>query len=112
MHEHSNLEPILPPSGEGTVVLNIGGESGAAVIYTDASLGGSEIEIRPVGQPWEGMHTGIRQRDLQDEMCFAAVFGTIAAGSYQLRIKGTDSEPILAIEVSGGGITEANWPIA
>jgi 5-enolpyruvylshikimate-3-phosphate synthase len=110
MHGHTTSEPILPPSGEGTVVLDIGGEMGAAVIYTDSALSGSEIEIRPQGRPWEGVHTGVRQRDMPDEVCFAAVFGSIAAGSYQLRIKGTDSEPIMAIEIAGGGIAEANWP--
>jgi hypothetical protein len=92
------------------VVLDIGGDTGAAVIYTDSSLSGSEIEIRPAGQPWRGVHTGVRQRDLQDEVCFAAVFGGIATGSYQLRIKGTDTGPIMAIDIVGGGIAEAHWP--
>jgi hypothetical protein len=110
MHGHTTIEPVLPPSGEGTVVLDIGGDRGAAVIYTGYALSGSEIEIRPVGHPWEGVHTGIRQRDLSDEVCFAAVFGSIAAGSYQFRVKGTETEPIMAIEVTGGGIAEATWP--
>ncbi len=81
------------------------------MIYTGSALSGSELEIRPLGHPWEGVHTGVRQRDLSDDVCFAAVFGSIAAGSYQLRVKGTDTEPIMAIEIAGGGIAEANWPI-
>ncbi len=92
------------------MVLDIGGDLGAAVIYTGRSLGGSELEIRPLGHPWQGVHTGVRQRDLPDEVCFAAVFGSIPAGTYQLRVKGTDTEPIMAIEIAGGGIAEATWP--
>lgn len=93
------------------MVLDIGGGMGAAVIYTDSALSGSELEIRPLGHPWEGVHTGVRKRDLSGDVCFAAVFGSIAAGSYQLRVKGTDTDPIMAIEIAGGGIAEANWPI-
>jgi len=110
VHEHSNAEPILPPSGEGTVVLDIGGDNGAAIIYTDSTLSGSEIEIKPLGQSWKGVHTGVRRRDLPDEICFAAVFGSIAAGSYHLRVKGTDSEPVMTVEIVGGGVAEAQWP--
>jgi hypothetical protein len=111
MHGHTNAEPALPPSGEGTVVLDIGGDTGAAVIYTESALRGSEIEIRPKGQPWRGVHTGVRQRDLPDKVCFAAVFGSIASGSYELRIKGTDSDAVMEIEIVGARIAEANWPI-
>jgi hypothetical protein len=110
VHGHSNAEPILPPSGEGTVVLDIGGDTGAAVIYTDSALSGSEIEIKPQGQSWKGVHTGVRQRDLPGEVCFAAVFGSIPAGSYDLRVKGTNSEPVMIVEIVGGGVAEAQWP--
>ncbi len=110
VHEHSGSEPTLPPSGEGTVVLDIGGDTGAAVIYTDSSLSGCEIEIKPEGQSWEGMHTSVRRRDLRDAAFFAGVFGSLPAGYYQHRIKGTTSESVMTIEVAGGGVSEAHWP--
>jgi hypothetical protein len=104
-------ETELAPSGEGTVVLDIGGDSGAAVIFTPASLDGSEIEIRPVGEPWTGTHTGVRQRNLRDGARFAAVFGTLPAGEYQLRVRGTGSEPIMGLAITGGIIAEDRWPV-
>jgi hypothetical protein len=108
--QRSKTEQALPPSGEGTVVLDIGGESGAAVVYTPAALNGAEIEIRPAGQPWNGTHTGVRRRILRDSVCFAAVFGAVGSGDYQLRVRGAAIEPVLTLSVAGAGITEARWP--
>ena len=48
MGAHSAVEADLGPSGEGTVVIDIGGDRGAAVIVTPGELSGEEIEIRPV----------------------------------------------------------------
>jgi hypothetical protein len=110
VHEQAGPEPTLPPSGEGTVVLDVGGLVGAAVIYTDPKLNGQEIEIAEEGTPWQGVHTGIRQRELRDEVIFAAVFGSIAAGDYQLRIKGVADGPVVSIRVPAGGVFETNWP--
>ncbi len=110
MHVHAGTETAPGPSGEGTVVLDIGGTSGAAVVYVPASLDGEELEIRPVGRPWDGTHTAVRRRDLRDGVCFAGVFGTLQAGGYEVRVRGTGSAPVLALEVTGAGITEVHWP--
>jgi hypothetical protein len=107
---HTGTEPVLPASGEGTVVLDIGGDRGAAVIYVPATLHGEEIEIRAVGQAWNGAHTGIRERTLRDGVCFAAVFGALDTGDYQLRIRGAETGQVVDVPVGGGGITEARWP--
>lgn len=110
MKRHTGTEPVLPPSGEGTVVLDIGGARGAAVIYVPAALHCEEIEIRAVGRPWNGAHTGIRERTLRDGACFAAVFGALDEGDYQLRIRGAETGQVVDVPVGGGGITEARWP--
>ena len=110
MEGRTPTEAVLPPSGEGTVVLDIGGESGAAVIYVPAALHGEEMEIRAVGQPWNGAHTGIRERTLRDGACFAAVFGALDHGEYQLRIRGAETDQMVDVSVAGGGITEVRWP--
>ena len=104
-------EHPLPPSGEGTVLLDIGGERGALVLYLPKHLEGSEIEIRPAGRPWDGTHTGIRQRDLRDGSCVAAVFGALDTGRYQVRVRGTGDGPALSLSlsVSGGTVTEIHW---
>jgi hypothetical protein len=110
MSAHGHTEPVPAPSGEGTVVLDIGGDTGAMVIHTPARLDGAELEIRPVGEVWRGTHTGVRQRVLRDGVCFAAVFGALPAGRHQLRVKGTGTDPVLEVAVAGGSITEAEWP--
>jgi hypothetical protein len=103
-------ETVMAPSGEGTVVLDIGGDTGAVVIHAGASLDGAELEIRKVGTQWDGTHTAVRQRDLRDRTCFAAVFGAVAGGSYELRVRGHDTGPQLEVLVVGGAISEATWP--
>ena len=106
----AHVERLPEPSGQATVVLDIGGSRGAAVVYLTADWDGSEVEIRSVGDPWTGTHTAVRRRDLQDGSCFAAVFGSLAAGDYQLRIRGSDSDPVMGVSVDAGHVTEASWP--
>ena len=92
------------------MVLDIGGDTGAVVVHAPARLDGAELEIRPVGGVWHGTHTGVRRRVLRDGVCFAAVFGALPAGRHQLRVRGTETDPVLEVAVAGGAITEAVWP--
>ena len=108
-------EPALAPSGEATVMLDIGGTRGAAIIFTPAGLVGAEIEIRPVGAAWDGTHTGIRRRDLRHAVAHAGVFGSLEAGGYQVRLRGVpadrpDAGVIVDLAVAGGEITQLEWP--
>jgi hypothetical protein len=106
-HTH---EPVMAPSGEGTVVLDIGGDTGAVVIHSPAALDGAELEIRRVGSCWDGTHTAVRRRELRHGACFAAVFGAVAGGDYELRVRGGGTGPQLELLVVGGAISEATWP--
>jgi len=54
--------PEQPPDAAGSVIVDIGGDAGAAVISTPSELVGSEIEIRAVGTEWDGTHTGVHER--------------------------------------------------
>jgi hypothetical protein len=104
-------EPGLPPSRQGSVVLDIGGDVGAAIVYLPAGLTGREIEIRRAGAAWDGVHTAVRERRLGSITRFAAVFGALPAGSYQLRVRHGGADPVvLQVEVDGGAITESAWP--
>ena len=58
VHHHHTLAP----SGQGTVVLNIGAGIGALVIYTPGSLHGHEIEVSPVTDPAVRTHAAVRAR--------------------------------------------------
>ncbi len=92
------------------MVLDIGGVTGAAVLYTPASLEGREIEIRTAGKSWQGAHTAVRRRCLRGGDCFAAVFGALLNGCYEFRVRGTGNEPELRVVVPGGVTTEVTWP--
>jgi hypothetical protein len=115
-------EELPPPSREGSVVLDVGGSVGAAIVHTGAPMAGEEIEIRRFGNEWDGTHTAIRQRHLGEVVAFAGVFGSLEAGRYQLRIKpGTHAgpsghdrdtgEPVLDLVVAGGAVTQVDWPV-
>jgi hypothetical protein len=103
-------EHLPGPSGEATVVLDIGASRGALVVYLAERMNGREVEIRPEGTPWMGQHTAVRRRDVRAGACFAAVFGSLPPGVHQLRECGTGMEPVLAIAVAAGRVTEVDWP--
>ena len=107
-------EAELGPSGEGSVVLDIGGTRGAAIVFTPQSMAGAEIEIRPADRPWDGTHTAVRRRDLGEAVAYAGVFGSLAAGPYQVRLRGGEEEgddrPVLDLTVVGSQVAELQWP--
>ena len=52
----------LPPSGVGTVVLDIGDGIGALVVHTPAAMCVIEIEIARRGETNAFTHTEVRER--------------------------------------------------
>lgn len=103
-------EQLPGPSGEATVVLDIGASRGALVVYLTERMDGREVEIRPEGAQWTGQHTAVRRRDVRAGACFAAVFGSLPPGLHQLRECGTGTEPVLQVAVEAGRVTETDWP--
>ena len=109
-HTHPVTEQPPGPS-EGAVIVDIGEGVGAAAIYTDSDLEGAELEIRPVSDEWRGVHTAVRERRFAGAVRYAAVFGCLAEGNWELRVRGsTDAQPVLAVRVLGGSVVEALWP--
>ncbi len=109
-HNHTVTEQAPGPS-EGAVVIDIGEGVGAAVIYTEADLDAAELEIRPASDEWRGAHTAVRERRFAGVVRYAAVFGSLAQGNWELRVRGSGVEhPVLAITVSGGAVVETRWP--
>jgi hypothetical protein len=109
-HSHVAAEQRPGPS-EGAVVIDIGEGVGAAVIFTDSDLDGAELEIRPACDEWRGAHTAVRERRHGGAVRYAAVFGSLAEGEWELRVRGSADEiPVLDISVSGGSVVEARWP--
>lgn len=104
-----SAEPSLAPSHAGSVVLDLGGDIGALVVHVDAGLAGTEIHIRPAGQPQGShhLHTDVRERHLGPTIVYAAVFASLVAGDYELDRPGGGST--VAVTVSGGAVAELDW---
>lgn len=73
------------PSGRASVVLDIGGYTGALVVRAPLHRVGHEVEIRRVGAAWDGQHVAVRVRDTGVSVLAAALFGPLEAGAYQVR---------------------------
>lgn len=93
------------------MVLDIGPHAGALVLYTGDDLAGEEIEIRPGGGAWLGAHTAVRERHVAGRVLYAGVFGSLAAGGYDLRLKGGGPGSFeLSVEVVAGSVSEVRLP--
>ena len=102
--------PELPPDAAGTVIVDIGGDTGAAVICTPREMAGTEIEIRAAGTEWDGTHTAVWERQGSGITTTAAVFGSLRAGRYELRIKdAADTGHLTPVVVEGAQVTWVNW---
>ncbi len=109
-HQHPIGEEGTRPS-QGPVVLDIGGDFGAAVLRTSDELDECEIEIRRLPSRWDGTHVAVRSRPTPSQPVYAAVFGHLREGSYELRLRPAASDaPVHRIEVVGGQVTESTWP--
>jgi hypothetical protein len=70
------------PSYDGAVMIDVGPGVGALVIHAPATLLGTEIEVTPLGGDHRHTHVEIRERRLPNGTFYAAVFPSLAAGSY------------------------------
>ena len=110
-------DPENPHAGQGSVLLDIGGDVGALVVEAPASMVGVEVEIRPErpggvpSAPPRGHlpHVAVVPRRTPGGVVPSLVFADLTAGRYQLCRKGTDHVELTA-EVVGGTVTEASWP--
>lgn len=114
MHDHG-IEQLPPPSGEGSVLVDVGGSFGALVVFAPEPMHGVEIEIRRTGGVWAGTHTAVRRRELRDGIAYAGVFGSLPEGEYELRVMGSGDKSTgdtadLRLAVHGGAVTNGQWP--
>lgn len=99
----------LGPSETGSVVVDIGGDFGAAIVHTTAIPTGAEIEIRRAGTPWKGEHSAIRARHLAEGVVYAALFGSLREGSYEVRVRGGGpAAPATAMRVAASRVVEVH----
>jgi hypothetical protein len=110
-HDHAAPEVAPGPSEAGSVVLDIGAGAGAAVVRTHADMCGLELEIRRAGEDWDGRHMAVRRRDGAGTTQFAAVFGGLAAGRHELRVRDTGpGTAALVVDVEDASVRVADWP--
>ena len=106
VHTHHTMAP----SGQGTVVLNIGAGIGALVIHAPGRLHGHEIEVSPVGDGTRRTHAAVRARYVRSGVLFSVVIDSLPEGRYTIwRDTGT---ALAEVEVSGGSVTEYDWPVS
>ena len=108
----TTIETLPEPSGPGSVVLDIGGDVGAAAVFVPSSLAGVEIEIRRDGDPWEGRHVAVRERRLPDVTAWAALFPSLVSGGYEIRVRHGDPDgPTSRFTVAGGRVASVYWAV-
>ncbi|GAA2846649.1 hypothetical protein Acy02nite_04500 [Actinoplanes cyaneus] len=107
-HGHPHHHHTLAPSGQGTVMLNIGGTIGALIIDTPARFHGHEIEISPAGAPDQRQHAAVRARYVRGGVTYCVVIDNLAEGRYA--VWGDGDEPLTELDVRGGAVAQFTWP--
>jgi hypothetical protein len=105
-HDHEN-----PHAGQGSVLLDIGGDVGALVVTMPASMLGEEVEV-VTGREGPGHHrphVAVVPRPVGADTVPSLVFPELVQGHYALVPKGTD-DVRLVVDVHGGEVTTASWP--
>ncbi|HKC73628.1 MAG TPA: hypothetical protein VKF37_05435 [Chloroflexota bacterium] len=89
-----------------SIVLDIGQDIGALIVYTSPALRGREIEVSPTGNAARRTHTEVLERTVVGRTVWAAVFPALAAGDYSLwRDVLTDDE----VTIVGATVAEVDW---
>ena len=103
MHNHD-----YGASRTGSVVLDIGEDCGALVIFTAQEQLGREIEISP--NDWESprTHAAVRERHLDGRTLYGAVYPGLREGSYT--VWADESTVVGMVRVTGAEIAEFRWP--
>ena len=89
------------------VMLDLGVDVGALVVYTDADLHGAEVEISLAEEDHARAHKQVHERPLPGRPLYAAVFDRLPAGEYTLWLEGLPRDR--RIPVAGAVVTELDW---
>ncbi len=101
-------EPAAGPSGPGTVVMDVGGDIGALILYTPAAMDGREIEISRDGPPGaRRTHSQVRARHMPAGTSYAAVYQGLSAGVYT--IWDEHDRPAARAVITGGQVATARY---
>ena len=106
MSEHRRIEPaaIDPAAACASVALDIGGGSGALVVYPTERFRGREIEISRLDGQGQRVHTGVHERTTEVRSRLTAIFGSLPAGEWIVWEDVTTAGPV--VTVPEGAIAE------
>ena len=90
-------------TGTDSLVLDIGGDVGALVLYADECCLGLEIEVSRPGDPGR-THTSIRRLRTSTGTVVAGVYPALPEGEYT--VWGLDGAPTGRAQVAGGRVAE------
>jgi hypothetical protein len=117
-----------PYAGQGSVLLDIGGDVGALVVTMPEDAVGLEVEVRPLEDRHDAqahahdhehghahdhnhlVHVAVVARPVVDGMVPSLVYPELVAGTYDMFEKGHPGAVVLTVEVEGGRVTLADWP--
>ena len=105
---HDHHHHTMAPSGQGTVMLNIGAGIGAMVIHTPSRLHGHEIEVSPVTDPATRTHAAVRARYVSGGVIWSVVIDSLPTGRYV--VWRDPVTPMGEVDVRGGAVAEFHWP--
>lgn len=124
-----------PFAGQGSVLLDIGGDVGALVVTMPTEMVDMEVEIRPAGAALHAVdhvhedgsepghdhghdhdhpgghhpHVAVVERPVGGTVVPSLVFPDLVEGRYELLIKETEVVRLTA-QVNGGEVTTEVWP--
>lgn len=110
MHTHTHENPH---AGQGSVLLDIGGDVGALVVIAPEEMVGREVEIAPEGEAFDAEHrphVAVVHRPVGGRAVASMVFPDLVSGRYALAEKGT-TDIRLRATVRGGEVTSTEWPL-
>lgn len=105
--EHRRAGSHHPAEGPGTgVVLDIGGDVGAVIVYLGDQAVGAELEIQPVDEPAARFHTGVHDREVGGVRTRVAVFPEVRTGTYE--VLDEHARPFATVDAAGGVVRTLN----
>jgi hypothetical protein len=101
--------PAASTADTDALLIDIGGDRGALVVYAPAHLDGREVEVVPVGRPapHHPPHNVVRPRRVAGAVVHAAVFPDLPPGDYLPH--GGWTSPEGRLTVTAGRVVETEW---
>jgi hypothetical protein len=104
-HRHGVLEPAAACA---SVAIDVGGGSGALILYPGERFRGREIEISRLDGDGHRVHTGVHERATDERSRLTAIFGSLPVGDYVVWEDAGTAGPL--VNVPDGGVAEVALP--